>query len=399
MFERVFEIRRHVAELVDHRHDDAPVVVLQELVEPGDAAGVLQIAEAERGEVLEHLIFQLVAVDHQEDGRLVRLGRAEEPLRRLDHGESLAAALSVPDEAAGAPGIEGAADGRLHRAGLVLAQDVFVQLLVFLGKDDVVLQEGEHLRDGAEAFHLGLQLADFLVLPIENVPPHGVPAHPIGKADGVGGGEKLLRHEQLGRLAVVTADLVHPEGNRFVLVGILALDHQHGDAVDEKDDILPRAVVAVVKGPLLGDFVNVLCRILVIDQDQVALALLLVIEILAPVAQVLDEIPVAVDVGVQMAELPEQRALGLGIARVEFPQLGVEQVVEEKRAVLGAVGGRDVGVKPASLLGFLAGHNRPPDGPGVFEDPGLDGFVFSRLQDGISRDVQTVNTKSPRRTL
>ncbi len=44
------EIRRHVAELVDHRHDDAPVVVLQELVEPGDAAGVLQIAQAERGQ-------------------------------------------------------------------------------------------------------------------------------------------------------------------------------------------------------------------------------------------------------------------------------------------------------------------------------------------------------------
>ena len=151
------EIRRHIAELVDHRHDDAPVVVLQQLVEPGDATGVLQVAQAERGEVLEHLVFQLVAVDHQEHGRLVRLGRAEEPLRRLDHGEGLAAALGVPDEAAGAPGIEGPADGRLHRAGLVLAQNVFVQLLVLLGEDDVVLQEGEHLRDGAKALHLGLQ--------------------------------------------------------------------------------------------------------------------------------------------------------------------------------------------------------------------------------------------------
>jgi hypothetical protein len=154
------QVRRHVAELVDHRHDDAPVVVAQQLVEPGDAAGVFQIAQAERGEVLEHLVFQLVAVDHQQDGRLVRCGRAEQPLRRLDHGEGLAAALGVPDEAARALGIEGAADGRLHRAGLVLAQDVFVEFLVLLGKDDVVLQEGEHLRDGAEALHLGLQLAD-----------------------------------------------------------------------------------------------------------------------------------------------------------------------------------------------------------------------------------------------
>jgi hypothetical protein len=36
-----------------------------------------------------------------------------------------------------------------------------------------------------------------------------------------------------------------------------------------------------------------------------------------------------VDVGVQMAELPEQGALGLGVARVELPHLGIEQVVEE----------------------------------------------------------------------
>lgn len=78
-----------------------------------------------------------------------------------------------------------------------------------------------------------------------------------------------------------------------------------------------------------------------------------------------------------MAKLPEQGAFGLGVARVEFPHLGVEQVVEEERAVLGAVGGRHVRVKPAPLLGFLAGHNRPTNGLGVFEDPGLDGLVFS----------------------
>ena len=40
------EIRRHVAELVDHRHDDAPVVVPKQPVEPRDAAGVLQVAKA-----------------------------------------------------------------------------------------------------------------------------------------------------------------------------------------------------------------------------------------------------------------------------------------------------------------------------------------------------------------
>lgn len=42
-----------------------------------------------------------------------------------------------------------------------------------------------------------------------------------------------------------------------------------------------------------------------------------------------EPVPVAVDVSVQMPALPEQGALGLGAARVEFAQLGVEQVVEE----------------------------------------------------------------------
>ncbi len=36
------------------------------------------------------------------------------------------------------------------------------------------------------------------------------------------------------------------------------------------------------------------------------MALLLMVELFAPVAQVLDEFPVAVDVAVQMAELPGQ---------------------------------------------------------------------------------------------
>jgi hypothetical protein len=45
--------------------------------------------------------------------------------------------------------------------------------------------------------------------------------------------------------------------------------------------------------------------------------------------------------------------------------------------VSGAVGGWNVEVEPALLLGFLAGHKRPTDGLGVLEYPGLDSFVFS----------------------
>ena len=142
--------------------------------------------------------------------------------------------------------------------------------------------------------------------------------------------------------------------------------------------------MAVVKGPLLGDFVNVAGRIFVIDQDQVALALLLGVEELAPVAQVLDEFPVAVDVGVQMPEaLPRMRdTLGLSVARVELPHLGVEQVVEEERPALHPSGFILHPFHAAPPFGLLAGHKRPPDGLGVGEDSGLDGFVFSGFWHG-----------------
>ncbi len=37
---------------------------------------------------------------------------------------------------------------------------------------------------------------------------------------------------------------------------------------------------------------------------------------------------------------------------------------------------RHLWFKPAPQLGFLAGDNRPTDGLGVGEVPGLDGFVL-----------------------
>ena len=137
--------------------------------------------------------------------------------------------------------------------------------------------------------------------------------------------KELLGHEQLGRFAVVTTDLIHAEGNRLVFVGVFAFDHQHRHAVDEEDHILPCAIVTVVKGPLFGDFKDVTRWLVVIDQDQVAFSALLLVEELAPVTQLLDKFPVAVDVGVEITESAEQRALGLGITRVELPYLGIKQ--------------------------------------------------------------------------
>ncbi len=172
------------------------------------------------------------------------------------------------------------------------------------------------------------------------------------------------RTNSSGRLAVVAADLVHAEGDRLVLAGVLALDHQHRDAVDQKDDILAGAEVAVVIGELLGDLEDVVGRVVVIDEDQVALAVFLVVEVFAPVAQVLDEVAVAVDVGVQVAELAEDGALGVGVAGVELADFGCRGGRRRRARRLGAVLRRHVRVEARAAARLPRGGRRSSRCPG-----------------------------------
>ena len=44
----------------------------------------------------------------------------------------------------------------------------------------------------------------------------------------------------------------------------------------------------------------------------------------------LHELPVDVDVGMDMEELAEQGTLSSGVARIEFSDLGIEQILEEQ---------------------------------------------------------------------
>lgn len=92
-----------------------------------------------------------------------------------------------------------------------------------------------------------------------------------------------------------------------------------------------------------------------------------------------DEFAVAVNVGMEMAELAEQGAFSFGVAWVELAYFGVEEVVEEKRAILGAVVGGRGGVKSTSLLGFFAGNKSPPDIPGIGKDASLNCLMFARF--------------------
>jgi hypothetical protein len=95
----------------------------------------------------------------------------------------------MPDQAAAAPGVQAAGHHGLHRRGLVLAQDVFVQLFVLLGKDDEVLEQAQQVLPVAEGFDFVLQATDLLAFPVEEIAAQGVPGDPVGKADGLGEGD------------------------------------------------------------------------------------------------------------------------------------------------------------------------------------------------------------------
>ena len=73
MFLPRVEVRRHVAELVDHRDDDAAIILpfsSSSLFSVAMRSACATFAMPTAARFLQHLVFQLVAVDHEQDGRL-----------------------------------------------------------------------------------------------------------------------------------------------------------------------------------------------------------------------------------------------------------------------------------------------------------------------------------------
>ena len=103
--------------------------------------------------------------------------------------------------------------------------------------------------------------------------------------------EGCSRHHDLRRLDVIAADLIDAERDALIFSRVLTLDHQHRDAVDEKDQILARAVAAVVEIELFGNFVDVSpialrsSQVAIIDQSDVQLAIVFRGEKLVLIAQ------------------------------------------------------------------------------------------------------------------
>lgn len=178
-------------------------------------------------------------------------------------------------------------------------------------------------------------------------------------------------------LTVGTSDLVHPQDNRLVLVGVITLDHQHRDAADDKDNILPRTEVAVMKGPRLGDFVNVARRVVVSNEDQVALAPLLLVEELAWVAQVLDELPVAVDADVEMRHCPSKAPSASAKRGLNSRTLASCMSSEKSERPLGPTLRQHIRIETPASLNLCPRNKGPADGLDVLQNAGPDDLMVA----------------------
>ena len=114
-----------LAELVDHRHHQVGGVGAEQFLEPLDAVGQLH-READALTGIGQLLFQLGAVGDEDDLPVRELRVTVHLPNHEHHGERLAGALGVPDDAAALAGIaafEQPLHRQLHRAELLIAAD------------------------------------------------------------------------------------------------------------------------------------------------------------------------------------------------------------------------------------------------------------------------------------
>jgi len=211
------------------------------------------------------LLVQLVTVgDHQHARLRIVL---QEPLRKQDHEDALAAALGVPDHPALAPG-----DARLRR----LDRQELVRpghLLAACVEDDEMMDQIEQPRLLAQPGKRPVeQRPGAPVLPVRAfIRPldeklfrraDGAVAQPLGVAAGE---QELHRAEKplVEDLLLVGLELAHPVGHLHRTA--LEFKHRDGQAVQVEDDVRP-PLQAAAQGHLLGQGEVVCLRMVPVDQ-------------------------------------------------------------------------------------------------------------------------------------
>ena len=258
-----------------------------------------QVPAAREG--AEELIVEIVAVGQHHHGRVGHRRLADDASGIEGHGEALAGALGVPDDAdapvaristrlgAGlvAPGLladlgcalqlgraQRLADRCLDGVELVVPRHLLREsaAAVVLEHDEVA-QEGEkapllersldcHLEFGEE--HRGQLLAGDGAPGLEPFPPRGEGAEP--GLDAVGYCEHRVEGEQRGQLRLVCPELPPGTSEGRVLVRrVLELDDGERQAVDEQHDVGAALVAALHHGELVDGEPVVVRRLLEVE--------------------------------------------------------------------------------------------------------------------------------------
>lgn len=256
-------------EFLDGGEDDAACLsAAEEVSEVGTACGLdgfLPEVVLTFGEGVEELVVEVVLVGEDDDGRVFQVPGEGEFAGVEDHGEALARALGVPDDAAflvaaHGRGADGALDGGLDGEELVVAGvDLCEGGAAVLEEDEVLEVFGEAGRveeavDEDVEFGYGLGGGGVTV--------DGAPGHEVFPAggersgaglDAVGDDEDLVGGEEGGDLLFVGLELVvgGPDVGGGV-GGVFEFDDGDGQAVDEDDDVGP-TVTAVLRDGVLVD--------------------------------------------------------------------------------------------------------------------------------------------------
>src|SRR5690242_8789891 len=123
----------------------------------------------------------------------------------------------MPDQAAPFGRVIDSLDHLLDRAGLMLAQNDLAEGIIAGQEDNIVaqyLQEPlavEERLDLALVIERTVRRLDQLLRPVEQVLAAEVPGDAVEKVEQLRHLDKLRRDQHLGRLALITADLVYAE--------------------------------------------------------------------------------------------------------------------------------------------------------------------------------------------
>lgn len=233
-----------VRHLLDRRHDEFAVVLLQLPDQHGGRVGAVHAVLLERVVLVHGLVVQILAVDQEDD--LVDARLVTQELRQLERRQRLARTRAREDIAV-LVGIQHTALRGLHRVDLIRAHDHQNGLR---GLDDHVLVQ--HLRDGRAAQELRrefVQLVDARVLVVRpeehealqnrvvRAAVHLVLIAEVLRLHGVRHHEQLQVAEQaLERELAVAVNLVDCLVD--LDAGALQLNLHHRKAVDENRHVI-----------------------------------------------------------------------------------------------------------------------------------------------------------------